>query len=478
MPSQDTHTTHQRTAKATPRYAAVLRQPWAIDLARALAFLALWLGGIQIALALNWYPDDVGIYFVIGLVGAIAFLLCRRVPLAGLLVVSLASTWQADLMQIPGLRIVPLVIAGYLAASAGLSLIVIVPILATATVLVLVPVLSWIFDYGMTFRTIADQLPWFNPSTRILAACVVLAAIFLGRSAYVQRRTVEELRLRNSELEGLQEADRARIAAEERTAIAREIHDVVAHYISAMVIRAQAADRVADDRPDEPREAVRWIARNGQDALGAMRNVVRVLRTDAGAEPSTAPATFPDALLDVITRVGSTGLAVTAALEEPLELDALQGFAVVRIAQEALTNVLLHSSADRVVVSLRQRGPNLELSITDNGVDINRSKSGRLPGQTQGVIVGAGGNGIRGMRERAESLGGRLWAGHEAGIGWAVSARFPLDERDRLTRAYSAHRQPNPAEVSSGAEWPQSPADQVSTSPVPAAAVTTVRPPW
>src|SRR5690606_19934068 len=224
-------------------------------------------------------------------------------------------------------------------------------------------------------------------------------------------RTVAALRRRNDELARLRRADAARIAAEERTAIARDIHDVVAHHVAGMVIKAQAADRVAESRPEELRETVRWIAASGQEALTAMRQVVRVLRT--GDEPVATPE-FADSLASIVDRVRGVGLDVAVEAPAELRLERAQQEVLLRIAQESLTNVMLHSSARAVTLAVAADAGGVSIIIEDRGEPV----VGRL-------LRRGGGFGVDGMRERAHSLGGTLDAGPRPDGGWRVAARLP-----------------------------------------------------
>ncbi|GAB2450969.1 signal transduction histidine kinase [Conyzicola lurida] len=401
---------------------ALWRRPLVRDALRAAALLAAWLLAILLALRLGWYPFQLESYIYLGVITALALLLCRRWPLVGLVLVGIASVWPAWYFDVPELRIVPLVVAGFIAAASGLQLRIAAPVVVVSVVLTVVPSFMWGVDYTGETAWVLETLVYSDPSTRILAGLVAIGAMLLGASVHAQRRTVASLRERNAELERLREADAARIVAEERTAIARDIHDVVAHHISAMVIRAQAADRVADTRPEELRDTVRWIAGTGQDALGAMRQVVRVLRSDTGAPALMAPADFAAALDAIVGRVRDTGLVVEVAIDPDLDLTTLQQAAVVRIVQEGLTNVMLHSDATAARIALGARDRSIELRIDDEG------------SEASAVSSSGGGSGIRGMRERAEAAGGTLVAGRLNGRGWTVLVRLPEPSRE-LVRA-------------------------------------------
>lgn len=382
---------------------------------QALLLFGIWVLAIRIGLQVGWYPIDVGYYVAIGGITAAAVAVCRVAPLRGLLVVGLLTVWPEWSFDVPELRIVPIVVAAFLATSSGARLRIAAPIAALIVLLVNIP--SWVWSVQGPFpEALRNGIQNLNdPSTRILAAIVVCGALLLGFAVRVQRTNVETLRAGNAELVRLRDADIARVAAEERTTIARDIHDVVAHHVSAMVIRAQAADRVADTRPNELREAVRWIAEDGQEALAAMRQVVRVLRADTDASVLMTPVDFASAVDELVRRVRATGLEVHDDLAPGLELSAMQQAAIVRIVQEALTNVMLHSDASSVRVSLLERGQSIELRVDDDG------SPAALP-----AVAAGGGSGIRGMRERAEAAGGTLVSGRLSGRGWTIMARLPM----------------------------------------------------
>ena len=400
---------------------AYSRWPLAGQLLQGALLFAIWWSAIQVGLRLNWYPYDVDSYIFLGVITAMAVAFCRAVPVPGLLIVGILASSPDWGFDVPELRIIPIVVAAFLSVASGARLTDAVPLLAFFVFLVNVP--SWAFGYygniveslGEYFRYISD------PSTRILAALVVVGAVLLGYAVRVQRVNVETLRDRNAELVRLREADAARIAAEERTTLARDIHDVVAHHVSAMVIRAQAAERVAETRPEELRNAVRWIVTDGQEALTAMRQVVRVLRSDSDAPAPLAPADFASDVEQILQRVRATGLDVADDIAAGLRLSTMQQSTVVRIVQEALTNVMLHSDATSVRVSLLERADAIELRVDDDGSDDPRPV----------VSARGGGSGLRGMRERAEAAGGSLVAGRLSGRGWTVLARIPVRERAR-----------------------------------------------
>jgi signal transduction histidine kinase len=422
-----------------------LRPLW-VGLARGGGFLVVALVGIAILHAVHWYPRSLDDYRWTALLIAVCIGVGRRFPMPLLIGVAVCvgfPLWDFNVMDV---RVIPLVLATYFAMSGGAHLGRTLAIVTAAT-------FSAAFPFFITTdpRYWIDIVKFDDLSTKVLAYGLVVAGLLLGRAAMVQRHSEETLQRRNEELVRLRAADQERIANEERTRIAREIHDVVAHHMAAIVIRAQAAARVGADRPDQLQDAVEWIAVNGQDALSEIRSVVRVLRGSEQGGTTAAPIDLADALRVVFERVSSTGVDVDAHVSVPPGLTSLQDFAVLRVCQEALTNVLIHSDASHVRVTLDrdEAGRTVTLAVDDDGFD-GKSEHHRAGS------VGSGGAGVRGMRERAASVGGRLVAGPTA-RGWKVELTLPYDPADavphpiplpvqhRPSTAASTRQEPSPA---------------------------------
>jgi signal transduction histidine kinase len=191
------------------------------------------------------------------------------------------------------------------------------------------------------------------------------------------------------------------------------LHDVVAHHLTAVIIRAQAADRVRETRPEVAAESIGWIADTAKEALTAMRGTVRVLRAD-GEVPELAPEPTLVDLRSIAARVGEAGLEIELRMPEPLpDLEPHVELAAVRIAQEALTNAMRHSGAGRAIVTLRCEVDGVVVDVDDDGASGPTSAS-RLDG-----------NGLVGMQERAATCGGRLRIGTSPLGGWRVRAWLP-----------------------------------------------------
>ena len=212
-----------------------------------------------------------------------------------------------------------------------------------------------------------------------------------------------------------QRAERARVATEEerrraseqRLRIAQELHDVLAHDISLINVQAGVALHLMDQQPDHARTALTNIKAASRDALHELRSALEVLRT--GGEAPRSPAPRLADLEAMVDSVRATGLDVRLDLEDLPVVPAPVEVAAYRIVQEALTNVARHADARRATVSLRM----------DDGVVVDVTDDGRGG-------AAAPGNGIRGMQERVESLGGTLEAGPRADGGFRVVARLPV----------------------------------------------------
>ncbi|GAA2691496.1 MULTISPECIES: histidine kinase [Actinosynnema] len=198
-----------------------------------------------------------------------------------------------------------------------------------------------------------------------------------------------------------------RLRVEERLDIARELHDVVAHHVTGMLVQAQAALVVGERDPDAARRALPGIVDGGTDAVGAMRRLVGALR---GKEES-ATADLEADLRALVARARESGLPVRVAVELPAPVPPELGRSVLRLVQEGLTNVRKHArDPGEVVVEVVREPTAVTVSVVDCG---------------EPASFGRGGFGIEGMRERVELLGGRFHAGPTP-TGWVVSAELPL----------------------------------------------------
>jgi len=199
--------------------------------------------------------------------------------------------------------------------------------------------------------------------------------------------------------------------ADERLGIARELHDMVGHYVSGMVVRAQAASHVASHRPDAAAAALLSIEAAGTEALAAMRRMVSGLRDDSPA----APGVTWDDVDRLLAGAAAHGQAVQTSIEPEVRAAAAALVpSVHRIIAESLTNIRRHAKGvTRVEVALFRRDGCLVVSVHDDGQTASPCKHD--------------GFGIVGMRERAESLRGTLRAGPASPGGWSVRAELPME---------------------------------------------------
>ncbi|GGL99692.1 sensor histidine kinase [Micromonospora yangpuensis] len=200
----------------------------------------------------------------------------------------------------------------------------------------------------------------------------------------------------------------------ERVALARELHDVVAHHIGGMVVQAQAAQAVAVPDPGAPARVLPVIERAGEGALSAMQRMVAMLQ-DVGGEPAS-PTT--DLLADLraatVTPAGATEVRLAVELAEPVP--AAVATTVLRLVQESVTNARRYAvGAREITATVRSADGTVRVQVRDDGRHTDRpSRSG------------GGGYGLVGMRERVHLLGGRFEAGRVPGAGWQVLADVPL----------------------------------------------------
>jgi signal transduction histidine kinase len=200
-----------------------------------------------------------------------------------------------------------------------------------------------------------------------------------------------------------------RATTEERARIARELHDVVTHNVSVMVVQAAAAGEIFDTDPQRAREAIGAVEETGRRALNELRRLLGVV---AGDEVGVLPQPSLDRVGELVDRVRAAGLEVELIEEgTPGQVPEGVGLSAYRIVQESLTNTLKHAFASHVIVRVRHFGDAVEVEVTDDGV---------------GAALHSEGRGLIGMRERVAFYGGELDAGERAGGGYGVRARIPV----------------------------------------------------
>jgi signal transduction histidine kinase len=220
------------------------------------------------------------------------------------------------------------------------------------------------------------------------------------------------LRRRHDDERALEDRAAALAVAGERARIARELHDVVSHAISLIVLQARGGRRMLDTHPQETREALDAIENAGAHALEEMRRMLGLLR-DQGDDAALSPRPSLRDLDDIVARVRATGLQVDVDIRgEPVELPPGIDISAYRIVQEALTNALKHAGPAHARLLVRYTPDAVEVEVVDDGA-----------GNGDG---GGSGLGLAGLRERVAVYGGVLEAGARPRGGYALRARLPL----------------------------------------------------
>ena len=241
-----------------------------------------------------------------------------------------------------------------------------------------------------------------------------------GRIVRNRTRLAAELHEAAVLAEEAHEAEAVRAVAEERRRIAREMHDVVAHSMSVMVVQAGGARRILRQDPARADAAGEQIERTGREALGEMRRLLGFLR--AGEDDPTEPQPGLERLDALVARTRDAGLPVSVrVVGQPRRLSSGLDLTAYRIVQEGLTNALKHARGAPTEVDVRWGAQRLELEIRDDG----DGRHTMAPADANG-----GGHGLVGMQERVRLYGGELHAGPSENGGFAVLARLPLNEEE------------------------------------------------
>jgi signal transduction histidine kinase len=244
---------------------------------------------------------------------------------------------------------------------------------------------------------------------------LVLAALFLGTTLQARRLYLQSLEERAIRLEQERDQQAELAASRERTRIAREMHDIVAHSLSVMITMADGAVATVQRDPEVAGAAMEQVASTGRQALGEMRNLLGVLRSDEAA--SLAPQPGLTRLETLFDEVRTAGLPVSVTIAgEPRAMSSTQETTVYRFVQEGLTNVLKHARyPSRAWVTLEWDAGALRLEVRDDGI-VPTDPSNR------------DGLGLRGMQERLSIFGGEMSAGPVQPRGWVTRGVLPLEQ--------------------------------------------------
>jgi signal transduction histidine kinase len=252
-------------------------------------------------------------------------------------------------------------------------------------------------------------------SSAAVPALLLGVAWAAGDNTRTRRQYLTTLEQRAADLEREQNQRAALAVTAERARITRELHDVVAHGISVMVVQAQGAAAALQRHPDRTADALTTVIDTGRSSLAEMRRLLDIARQGHGAGPQLAPQPGIGALPGLIDQVRDTGMPVILLVEgAPVSLPAAVDLSAYRIVQEALTNIRKHAGPGATAtVRVAFHTTQLEINVADDG-----------RGPLAGVPAGEG-NGLRGIAERIAALGGSLHAGPRTGGGFAIHALLP-----------------------------------------------------
>ena len=377
----------------------VRRLSWRGQLFDVLFAVVIALPGINYVLAQGGSSRVLtACYVFLTLVGCAVLSQRRRWPLGALvMVVVLTMPVVAD---IPRITYYACVIAAYSAAAYSRYR------LPTLAILLLLVLLAWEFT--------RDGMP--TVPQQYVGSGVLGIVTLAGLALWMWRSRAEEGRHRLAETQRAREAELRRAVESERSRIARELHDVVTHNVSVMVIQAGAARRTLDPSEEQVRESLLAVEAAGRTAMAELRNVMGLL-APADEDAVLAPQPGLDQLAPLVDRVRDAGLPVRLAVTgTPRAVPAGEALAAYRVVQEALTNAVKHASGASATVTVHYGEEELRVEVADTG--------GRPTGS------GGSGRGLLGLRERLAVYGGTLRAGPPlTGDGYRVNAVIPLAAR-------------------------------------------------
>jgi signal transduction histidine kinase len=331
------------------------------------------------------YTGPLWLGWVISVVATVPMAVRRLWPVP-VFVLTLAGSAVATVLNATREPWVPVACALYILAITGRR-----PVLALVTTLV-----TLVAAVGLNMVAEPQSLFWNQPFEMLaFVGLVVIASWVVGRWAEARRSYAVQ--------SALQTAQGA--VNDERLRIARELHDIVAHSMSLIAVKAGIANHIADQRPEEARDALRVIEATSRDTLNEMRQMLGVLRSETA---DLAPAPGLSGLSELAERARHAGVSVTMTAPSTTLPSGLE-MSVYRIVQEALTNVVKHAGPVSCTVDVTASEKEVRISVVDSG-----------PGGTPGS-----GHGLIGMRERVMMYGGTFAAGPAPAGGFAVSASIP-----------------------------------------------------
>lgn len=386
---------------------------WAIDVAVALAAFLFGCGQLMLTASSIVIPDMalrqyLGVVNVVPTASVFVALALTTLPL----VVRRRFPWPVFLFVL-------VTFLGLQNAFSGFSLTVVGPVAALYTIAsergrAEAIAAAALAVAGALFADAPSRTASLAFFTRFQNIALLVAAAFAGYAYRTHRAYVAETERRALEAERSREEEAARRVEEERVRIAREVHDITAHSLSAVSIQAAAAERLVDRDPEAAKQAIATARTTAKDALEEIRGMIGVLRHgDDAAE--TEPTTGTERLDDLAAYLERAGVGVTldAAAYDRADVPAFVDVALYGIAREAATNIVRHARARTAVVRLSTGPVGAHLTVEDDGCGAASASDGR-------------GHGIAGMAERVGLLGGTFSAGPRVGGGFRVEARIPL----------------------------------------------------
>ncbi|GGK75690.1 sensor histidine kinase [Streptomyces flaveus] len=380
------------------------RHPRAVDLAASAVLFGFAVLGSTLSIPAHDRPEQLTPAVLLAAVSCVALLWHRSHPRTVVIVTTVCATTAGGL----GYMLNPLLMAPVMAAIYWLAALtdrrtVRVYLLVIVVLLMLTAAVSDRADYPLVLQTLAPTI-W------------VLLPTATGVSTRLRRAYLDAVQARADHAERSREEEARLRVAEERMRIARELHDVVAHHMALANAQAGTAAHLARSHPDQVQKILDDLAGTTSSALRELKATVGLLRqandSDASLEPAPGLARLPE----LTAACQTAGIKVTVTTEgTPQPLSPGVDLTAFRIVQEALTNVAKHASAKAAYVQLAYVRDRLTLTVTDNGT------------ATAPAAPAAGrGFGLVGMRERAQSVGGDLQAGHRPQGGFEVTTTLPL----------------------------------------------------
>ncbi|MFE2044374.1 sensor histidine kinase [Streptomyces sp. NPDC059477] len=370
--------------------------------------------------ALSWLRNDVLILFVTAL-ELLDYLASGhgngQVTRAGIAVVALSPQLLLARRDHPVRTLVALIAvqtatALFVPLTHGMSIAVLVALYGVARTAGR-STLAWCFALAVgssAVRSAAGDDPLMSVVSDILGMALIVFIALWVRQWRRQTELTRRLLAENA-------------VAAERRRIARELHDVVAHHITTMFLMSGGARSVLDHDPAASRDALITLEASAREALGEMRTLLGVLRSDDAPEAPSEPQPGIADIERLVETVTAGGLPVKLQVNgapPPVPVPATVGLTLYRVVQEALTNTRKHAGGTGATVLLEYRPDDVTVSVTDDG-----RPSGRTPGR-RGSSLAGGGYGLLGMRERVAVHGGSMEAGPRAEGGFLVTATLPL----------------------------------------------------